>query len=126
MSSLNNMGKIETFQPMYYYEGEPLLSKHLVKHMFDKIKAANDTLIVEFKNDPLSSKLKVDKTFENFVLMKKRIVMEGNDQYTPVTISYSDVISQEVHISGKGGKLKPWIMSVPVPEQPMLKALKNN
>jgi len=113
---MNAMGRTELFQPMYFYKGEPLLNKHLVKHMFDKLKKANEKLMVEFHNDPLSIKVTVDKTYDSFVLLKKHLVIEGESVYLPFTISYSDVISQEVHIKGKGGKLRVWETAVPAPE----------
>ena len=115
---MNVMGRTELFQPMYYFKGEPLLNKHLVKHLFDKLKALDENLLVEFHNDPLSIKVKVDAVYDNFVLLKKRLVVEGEATYIPFTISYSDVISQEVHVRGKGGKLQPWEITIAAPENP--------
>jgi len=108
--------KNETFHPMYYYEGIPLFTKGHVKHLFEQLKANNESLIVQFKGDPLSLKLHVRKAYPNFVLMDRRIVVSGVPTTVPYTISYSEVISQDVHILGKKGSLKPWMMSVTVPE----------
>lgn len=108
--------KNETFHPMYYYEGVPLFTREHVKHLFEQLKANKESLIVQFKGDPLSLKLRVRRTYSNFVLLERRIVVSGVPTMVPYTISYSEVISQDVHVLGKEGSLKPWTMSVTVPE----------
>lgn len=119
-----NLGKTEDFQPMYYYQGEPLVNKHLVKHMFDKMKEEGKPLIVNYHNDPLTIKVRVKQTYGNFVLLVKRVITDTGVGEIPFTISYAEVIAQDVKIKGKERKLQPWVMSVPVEGIP--KALLKN
>lgn len=121
-----NLGKTEEFQPMAFFKGEPLTNKSLVRHMFDKINDLNDVLLVEYRNDPLAVKVRVVKTYENFVLLHKKVVIEGEAKFIPFTISYAEVISQDVRIKGKKGKLKPWLMTVLVPERQASPQLTDN
>lgn len=123
-NSSNNRN--ETFHPMYFYDGVPLFTRRHVKHMFDTMKEDNETLLVEFRSDPLSLKVKVRETYDNFVLLEKRVVTYGESIWVPYTITYTDVISQEVHILGKKGSLKPWTTSVMLPEQRTLTGLTAN
>lgn len=120
---MSNLGTTAYYQPVRYYDDEVIASKPAVKKMFDRIKDNRDKVIITFRNDPMAYGAYVEKTYRDFVLMKTRRIVEGEEVFIHSTVPYSDVLSRDVKIEGKGGKLESWGRKIPVPEKAMLKTL---
>lgn len=120
---LANLGTTAYYQPVTFYGNDIIASKPSVKQLFKTIKDNNEELVVTFRNDPMVYSAFVDKPFDDFVLLKTKRIVDGEELYIHNTIPYSDVLSREVKIEGREGKLEAWEKRVPVPEKKMLKIL---
>lgn len=118
-----NLGTTAYYQPVTFYGDDIIASKPSVKKLFSTLKEHNEELIVTFRNDPMVYSAFVEKPFDDFVLLKTKRIVDGEVIYIHSTIPYSDVLSREVKIEGRGGKLEAWEKRVPVPEKKMLKIL---
>lgn len=118
-----NLGTTAYYQPVTFYGDDIIASKPSVKKLFYTLKEHNEELIVTFRNDPMVYSAFVEKPFDDFVLLKTKRIVDGEVIYIHSTIPYSDVLSREVKIEGRGGKLEAWEKRVPVPEKKMLKIL---
>lgn len=120
---LANLGTTAYYQPVTFYGNDIIASKPSVKRLFNIMKDNNEEIIVTFRNDPMVYSAFVDKPFDDFVLLKTKRIVDGEVIYIRNTIPYSDVLSREVKIEGRKGKLEAWERRVPVPEKKMLKIL---
>lgn len=104
---------IAYFEPVYYYENEPLFSIKDVKNLFTKLKEKGSPLNIEFKNNPMVEFMDIEGVYERFAVLYTH---SNSGDVARYTIPYYDVLSYDVMIEGFDGRLKLWGRTFRVPE----------
>lgn len=112
----NNDSDVVYFEPVYYYENEPMFSIKDVKNLFLKLLDKRNSLNIEFKNNPMVEFMELDSVYERFAILH---TTSESGEKTRYTIPFYDVLSYEVMIEGEDGRLKLWGTTFRVPERGM-------
>lgn len=110
---MRNDGDTAYFTPVYYYEGNPLISISDVYELFHGLLDSGEQLSVEFKNNPMTDFLTVESVHERYATLYS-VANSGDKVRT--TIPYYDVLSYQVLVEGAGGRLREWQKTYKVPE----------
>lgn len=99
--------KQQTTNPVYFND-RVMFTESDVYAWFEELLEAGEPIIIEFHGGNTTTKLYLDSVHEHFAKGHKKIPtgQYGEVVKVPESISFSDVLSYEVHIQNKQGKLK--------------------
>lgn len=112
----SNDSDVVYFEPVYYYNNEPLFSIKDVKRLFLKLQKKGKSLNIEFKNNPMVEFMDLDAVYDRFAVLH---TTSESGEKTRYTIPFYDVLSYEVMVEGEDGRLKLWGTTFRVPERGM-------